>query len=254
MLEAVANVFQFEFRRSLTPPRIAMWCALVAFPSVLLILVRLTPGPKPDELFVSALFILIPEVTCMLALLLWMTPAIQSELESSAWPYLAIRPRGRRAVLIGKYLNAVLWTFATMTVSLSCAIVIADPLHLTKTFIVLFMICSISALAYGTLYALIAVAIPQRAMIMALAYSVVVEGIIGFIPAVINQLTFNFRLRAMFVQWMGWDKIPRGISSVTVTNQHSIVHFLLILVMMAVIAKVTLVILDRRQFVASDEG
>jgi hypothetical protein len=116
------------------------------------------------------------------------------------------------------------------------------------------MICSISALAYGTLYALIAVAIPQRAMIMALAYSVVVEGIIGFIPAVINQLTFNFRLRAMFVQWMGWDKIPRGISSVTVTNQHSIVHFLLILVMMAVIAKVTLVILDRRQFVASDEG
>lgn len=256
MIAAILNVFQFEFRRSLTPGRITLWAALAAFPSGLILLMRLANGnvPVTDDFYIGALFVLIPQLTCMLALLLWMTPAIQSELEASSWPYLAIRPRGRRAVLIGKYLNAVLWTFATMSVSLSAAIVIASPLYLTQTFFVLFAIGTISALSYGTLYALIAVAVPQRAMIMALAYTLVVEYVIGFVPAIINQLTFQFRLRAIFVQWMGWDDIPTGISAVTVSDQHALVHFFWILVMMGAMIATALFILDRRQFVAADDG
>ncbi len=255
MLATIINVFQFEFRRSLTPPRIALWGVLVSFPSLLLLLTRFATYNEIDsDYYVGALFILIPQLTCMLALLLWMTPAIQSELEASSWPYLAVRPRGRRAVLIGKYLIAVLWTFATMTVSLSMAILIADPQYLTKTYIVLFTIGTLSALSYGTMYALIAVAVPQRAMIMALAYTLVVEYVVGFIPAIINQLTFQFRLRAMFVQWMGWDDIPQGLSALTVSDQHSIVHFLSMIVMMGVIIATAFFILDRRQFVASDDS
>lgn len=255
MWEAALNVFQFEFRRSLSPARVSVWLGLAAFPSVLMALMRLTgANTSVDDTFVVVLYFLIPQLTCMLALLLWMSPAIQSELEASSWPYLAVRPRGRRAVLIGKYLNAVLWTFATMSVSLSGAVLIAAPLHPTKTFVVLFTIGTLAACAYGVLYALIAVVIPQRAMIMALAYTIVVEYIVGFIPALINQVTFQFRLRAIFVQWMGWDDIPQGLSAVTVSEQHSVVHILMIFVMMGLIGWVSLFILDRRQFVASDDA
>ena len=46
MLAAAINVFQFEFRRSLTPARIAMWGALAAFPSALILLMRLGSGKR----------------------------------------------------------------------------------------------------------------------------------------------------------------------------------------------------------------
>ena len=255
MLEAVLNVFQFELRRSLTRQRIVLWVLLAVFPSLLLSLMLFDESAGlSDELIIGVLYVLVPQLTCMLSLLLWMTPAIQSELETSAWPYLAVRPRGRRAVVIGKYFNAVLWTIITMGVSLSLAIMVAQPLHLTKTFAVLFAIGTLSAFGYGTLYALIAVIIPQRAMIMSLAYTLVIEYVIGFVPAIINHVTFSFRLRVLFIDWMGWSNMPQGASAIMSSDQHAIVHLFMMLVLMAIFTASTMYILNRREFVASDDG
>ncbi|MFP6674919.1 MAG: hypothetical protein VB878_07550 [Pirellulaceae bacterium] len=255
MLEAVLNVFQFELRRSLTRQRIVLWALLAVFPSLLLSLMLFDESAGlSDELIIGVLYVLVPQLTCMLSLLLWMTPAIQSELETSAWPYLAVRPRGRRAVVIGKYFNAVLWTIITMGVSLSLAIMVAQPLHLTKTFAVLFAIGTLSAFGYGTLYALIAVIIPQRAMIMSLAYTLVIEYVIGFVPAIINHVTFSFRLRVLFVDWMGWSNMPQGAAAIMSSDHHAIVHLFMMLVLMAIFAGSTMFILNKKEFVASDDG
>jgi hypothetical protein len=207
-----------------------------------------------DEFIVGVMYVLIPQLTCMLSLLLWMTPAIQSELEASAWPYLAVRPRGRRAMMIGKYFNAVLWTVVTIGVSLALAILVAQPIHLTKTYAVLFAVGTLAAFGYGTLYALIAVIIPQRAMIMSLAYTLVIEYVVGFVPAMINQVTFSFRLRVLFFKWMGWTNAPRSVSVIMDSEQHAIVHLLMILVLMSVFTGVTLILLGKKEFVASDDG
>ncbi len=37
-------------------------------------------------------------------------PLVHAELEGRTWIYLAVRPRGRVSVLLGKYLTAVAWT------------------------------------------------------------------------------------------------------------------------------------------------
>ena len=46
-------------------------------------------------------------------------------------------------------------------------------------------------------------------MVVAVVYTIVFEGFMGFIPATINQLTVQYRLRSLLVGWMGWtDQLP----------------------------------------------
>jgi hypothetical protein len=42
---------------------------------------------------------------------------------------------------------------------------------------------------------------PRRAMVLAVAYTLIFELVISFIPAVINKLTVQYRLRALLVEW-----------------------------------------------------
>ena len=59
----------------------------------------------PDTVWGLILFGLIPEVITLFGLLLWVTPVVQAELEGRTWIYLAVRPRGRVSMLLGKYLD-----------------------------------------------------------------------------------------------------------------------------------------------------
>jgi ABC-type transport system involved in multi-copper enzyme maturation permease subunit len=75
-------------------------------------------------------------LVCVLMLLLWATPNVHSELEGKTWHFLVVRPGGRIACFLGKYLVAVSVSFATALVSLSgCVLVVEsyggleDPLY-----------------------------------------------------------------------------------------------------------------------------
>ena len=116
----VGAVFLFEWRRSLTVPRMAWWLVLAGFPVFIIGLIRFTvdaasPASRsgvdevPRELWVGFLFALGPMLVTMLGTMLWVTPALSAELERRSWVYLAVRPHGGRAVLLGKYLAAVTW-------------------------------------------------------------------------------------------------------------------------------------------------
>ena len=127
MIHAILSVFAFEYRRSLTYGRLATWLILVLVPVILMGAVKLATtqieggefsrrNPEAQEFIATTLFyffsyILIPQVACMLGLLLWATPSIHSELEGNTWIYLTMRPNGKQAVLFGKYLVAVFWRF-----------------------------------------------------------------------------------------------------------------------------------------------
>ena len=56
---------------------------------------------------------------------LWATPAISAELERRSWVYLAVRPNGGTAVLLGKYLAAVSWVLTAALVGLAIALAIS---------------------------------------------------------------------------------------------------------------------------------
>ncbi|MEM9368835.1 MAG: hypothetical protein AAGD07_22820 [Planctomycetota bacterium] len=208
------DVMLFELRRSFTVGRSALWFVLVAFPVGILtavsMIARLRLGEEYtaallEERFGMAMYFLIPEVTCLLGLLLWATPAISTEVEGQTWVYLAMRSKGRISVLLGKYLTAVTWTLsaAITAVTLSC-VAIGWEIG-SNLWAVLCLLALLSCVAHAALYVVIGAVFYRRTMIAAVTYTMVVEYFVSFIPALVNQITINYRLRGILIQWKDWD-------------------------------------------------
>lgn len=122
-LPAILTVFRFEFTRTAALSRLSFGALLGLFPVALVTTIQYLGGPLHFAIPGSiALFALIPGLTCVLALLLWATPIIHSEIEGRTWPYLAVRPCGKSSILLGKYLAAVVWTVMVAWLSLTLSI------------------------------------------------------------------------------------------------------------------------------------
>ena len=120
-------VMEFELRRAQTVPRVLWWCILAFFPVLIVSLILLIPEARrnvPIEFWASILFGLVPMLISMLGTFLWTTPAVSAELERQSWVYLAVRPHGRTAVLLGKYLAAIAWVLPATLVAASVSVFI----------------------------------------------------------------------------------------------------------------------------------
>ena len=208
VIRGVGAVFRFEWKRSFTVPRMAWWVLLTSFPPALLGLVRLTSGPpssdSPDGT-VIAIYVLCPGVVCMMGVFLWATPAITSELERRSWVYLAVRPHGALCVLIGKYLVAVTWTLPAGMTASALGLWILAPDELLRLMWIQWRLVALSCSAYAAAFTLIGVLFPKRTMVFGVFYALFFEVILAMIPAVVNTLTIQFRLRCLLVRWMDWD-------------------------------------------------
>lgn len=163
----------------------------------------------PPWLWGGVLFGLIPEVITLFGLLLWITPLVHSELEGKTWVFLASRPRGRVSVLVGKYLTGVTWTFLAGLVSTTVCILIARPDDAPRFWCTIMALVAFSCVSYGSMYSLFGVLFRRRAMVIAVAYTLIFEFLVSLIPAVINQLTVQYRLRNLLVTWLDWrDLMP----------------------------------------------
>ncbi len=200
-------VFQFELRRALTAPRLAWWLVLALFPVLIVTLIRFIPKtePLPREPWSVFLFVLIPMLISMLGTFLWTAPAVSAELERQSWTYVAVRPGGRTALLLGKYLAAVVWVLPALLLGLSASIrIAAGELSATDAWRMgsaVGRIALLSCLAYAALYLLLGTLFPKRSMVVAMVYTLVFEFVVSMVPAVINKFTVQFRLRALLMQW-----------------------------------------------------
>lgn len=209
-MSKVAAVFRFEWRRALTVPRIAWWVVLALFPSFIVGLIRFAAEVEiPREAWAVFLFALVPMLVTMLGALLWMAPAVSAELERKSWIYLAVRPYGGVAVLLGKYLAAVTWVLPATLIGLTLAILIAQPDDAWRIWTTIARLACLSCPAYAAAYLVLGVLFPNRAMVFAVAYSLVFELIIAMVPAMINKLSVQYRLRGLLVDWA---EIPVGDS------------------------------------------
>ncbi|MFN7730931.1 MAG: hypothetical protein ACK5OB_03455 [Pirellula sp.] len=201
-------VARYEVVRSLTPWRIALWLAMVVFPVLLVGTVaynlRRSPQLPPDVevAYTMILFVLLPEVVTVLGMLLWATPVVSSELEGQTWIYALVRPGGRRSVLLGKYLVAVLWTASCGVLSVSLALPLTGMDNGFQVWWVLVVLCLLSSIAHGALFAFLGVMFQRRIMVVAFIYAIIVEALLGWIPAVINKFTVAYRLRSLLFQWL----------------------------------------------------
>ncbi len=194
-------------------------------------------------------------VTSLLGLLLWATPVVQAELEGRTWIYVAVRPRGRISVLFGKYLTAVVWTATAAWTSATVCVWIAQPDYALRLWSSLVLIMTAAGFGYGALYSLIGVCIQRRAMVIAVAYTLIFEFLISFVPAVINQFTIQFRLRNLFVNLMDWRPVfPEEVGGAFLGSQPSWLHVLLLVTFTLVLLFAASQVIQRTEYVTADEA
>jgi ABC-type transport system involved in multi-copper enzyme maturation permease subunit len=206
----ILGVVKLEIQRSLTTARILAWLAMATFPVMIASITAWQMSEMQMSLsaeessftFSMMLYVLLPQVVTPLGLLLWATPVVSSELEGQTWIYAVTRANGRRAVLLGKYIVAILWSSSTAIVSAAVAVPITGMPNPLQSWIVISCLVVLSAFAYAALFVLIGTLFQRRAMITAFIYMIGVEAFMSLIPATINQLTVSYRLRSILVHAM----------------------------------------------------
>jgi ABC-type transport system involved in multi-copper enzyme maturation permease subunit len=151
---------------------------------------------------------------------LWATPIVNAEVEGNTWPYLAVRPGGKTRVLVGKYLTAVAWSVLAGWTGLTISLLIAQPDGALHIWIVLAALVLLSSIAYGALFTFIGVVAHKRPMVVAVAYALILEFVVAWIPAMVNQFTVQLRLRTLLAKWTDWENPapPEALAILTDTG------------------------------------
>lgn len=252
----------FEWKRSLTLPRMAWWAVLAGFPVFIIGLIRFTiyqaqpMYPPQRELWIGFLFALIPMLVSMLGTLLWATPAISVELERRSWVYLSVRPHGATAVLLGKYLAAVTWVLPPALIGLTIAVPVSGAVNGWQIWWAMARLVCLSTPAYAAVYLLLGTVLPRRGMVLAVAYSLIFELVISFVPAVINTITVHHRLQALLLEWCGLEIPPEFMSGAVmlIGNTPSWQHVGILLLYPPVLLCVSILVLQHSEFSSSAES
>ena len=199
---------RFEYSRIMTAGRMTWWFVLAGFPILISGLIRLFPLANAPEEFDShqlwsiAIYLLVPCITCAMGVLLSAGPAIATELEQRSWVYLATRPNGIFWLLLGKYLVAIAWATTAAITGLTIAVLFTGQETIFQIWVGMVALCVLSSISYAAAFLLVGAIAPQRAMLFCVVWTAGVEGFISFIPAIINRITVQYRLRALFVDWV----------------------------------------------------
>ena len=254
-LAAIVAVASFQINRLLTPPRLALAAIGAAFPTAVLLAATKARGSALDtDLGAILLYFLVPEAVCMLGLLVTICPVVADELERGTWVHIAVRPGGRRALLLGTWLAAVLWTGVVALVGLLLAVfagVIENGLILLGPFS---MLVCLSCIGRAALFSLPAVIIPKRALVASVGVALVVEYLAGLIPAVVNQLTVSLRLRTLLVRFMDWRRNMPIQLQLLVDDRPPWAQVAAVLILAVVFLTIAVAILEWRQFPPSEES
>ncbi|MCC9602984.1 hypothetical protein LOC67_20750 [Stieleria sp. JC731] len=255
-LLAPLDVMTFELRRSITWGRISIWVVLVAFPTAIitamLMIAKMEMGDRYNaqemiEPFGMAMYFLIPEVSCLLGLLLWAAPAISTEIEGQTWIYLTVRTNGRWAVLVGKYLTAVVWTLASTLTALTISCLIVGPEIANELWWTIAKLSVLSCFSHAALYILIGSVCYRRTMVAAVIYTMVVEVVASFIPAVVNEFTINYRLRGLLTNWMDWKDAQNNAGNIF-GSEPSSTHIMILGVMVAIFLVAAVYRVEKTEF------
>ncbi len=257
-IRATWAVFAFECRRAMRWSRVLVTLGLALFPLAILWLIRHEGGLQTErsEAWSIALFVLVPELVCLLAVLLWVTPLVQAEVEGKTWPYLVVRPAGKAPVLLGKYAAGVFWSMLTALLALTLTLGTLWPTEQAlHAWCVLAGLVALSCNAYGALFALLGIVFLRRGMVFAVAYTVLEFGV-RFIPAVVKQFTVQYHLQSLLVHWMNLNTGERHTQKIIETLfgvEPSWRHVAILVGYAVILPAVAAVILRYRELVAATE-
>ncbi len=158
------------------------------------------PDGKIEGFAMSAfLYVMYPQSLCILASLLYGASLLAGEIEDKTLTYLFTRALPRWKVLLGKYLATASALSVLTTGSMSVAYLLCGLPVGPRVWCALAATITGACFAYTALFCLLGLFVPRRAIPVGLIYTVVVEGFLSIIPAVVNELTVSYYLRSL-----GW--------------------------------------------------
>lgn len=250
----ILAVAGFQLRRLRTPQRLALGLAVAVFPAAVMLAVRRIVGVLDRDFATILLYALVPEAVCMLGLLVTMCPLVADELERGTWQHVAVRPGGRRSLLVGTYLAAVVWTGGVAMLALALTLLAAGVAGGLRLAAVLGGLVLVSCCGRAALFALPAVIVPKRALVASVAAAIMVEYLAGFLPALVNQFTVSLRLRSLLVHWMGWSTSLPPDLRLLVDPQPPLVQLASVAALTVALLGAAGLILSRRQFPPAEES
>ncbi len=206
MLHSIIAIIEFELFRILTVQRLAVALVMSVFPPLMITILSGTGVLLFPEFFICILCGMI----CLLSLLLWATPNVYSELEGKSWTFVTSRPHGRLAILFGKYLIAVAWSFLVSWIGMSLCLIVIDQeilvsnLPKSEIWLYLSMILLLASTVYAAIFSFFGVIVQRRAMVVAVGYFMVVEIAAALIPAVVGKVAMSYHLLCLLIQRVSW--------------------------------------------------
>ena len=256
-MNAVRGIFAvagFQLRRMLSAQRLVVAVCGAAFPAAVVLAARRIACGLDRDFGVMLLYALIPEAVCLLGLLVTMCPVVADELERGTWQHVVVRPGGRRSLLLGTFVAAVIWTASVALLSLGLTLAAAGLPNSARLGGMFVLLVLLSCVGRAALFALPAVIVPKRALVASVGAALVVEYLAGFLPAVVNQVTVSLRLRSLLVEWMGWRRNLPDALRLFVDDQPPAVQVVAVLVLTVTLLTAAAVILSRRQFPPAEES
>lgn len=267
LLRGAKATFVFELRRAMTWNRFLVAFGLALFPPVMLNVIVRTAFVSHSRIaadvtqYSEFAMIFLVALVCILSLLLWATPNVQSELEGKTWNFIAARPRARIASYLGKYFLAVFISMAVSCTALAGSVLVAnryqglqDPLSTLSS---LAMIYGMACLVYAAIFSAIGTIFIKRAMVVAAGFVIGVETFLSVIPAVVNKVTMSFHLRSIGLQWVGYflPYTPKGEYHAVYGQPWPVwIHISFIAIMTVVALTVGMIVITQRQYVTSDQA
>lgn len=265
-LRGAHATFEFEFKRSLTWNRFLVAVGLALFPPVMLNVVVRTAFVSRSQIsadvtqYSEFAMIFLVSMVCVLSLLLWATPNVQSELEGKTWNFIAVRPGARVACFLGKYLVAVAISFAVSATALAGCILVADtyqgledPLRTLRCLLIIY---ALACLVYAAIFSAIGTVFTKRAMVVAAGFMIGAETFLSLIPAVVSKITMSFHLRTIGIEWLGYF-LPGTTESeyyLTFGQPWPVwMHVGCLALMTIVSLLVGMIVITNRQYVTSDQ-
>ena len=145
------------------------------------------------------LFLLYPQVACLLLALFYGSSLLGTELENKTLTYLFTRPVKRWRIITGKYLAIVCVLIPPTAVSLSISWMLMGATSVERILPGVLAGAAGGIIAYNAVFVLLGFIAPKRAMVLALMYGVVFEFILSFVPALVNEFTITYYLRSLVV-------------------------------------------------------
>ncbi len=204
-LNLVKTTADFELRHGVSVRRIAVSGVLTLFPPSMLFLILVNGGPIALDInLVICVFVFL---VGLLALLLWATPNVYSELESRGWIFVSSRSGGRISVLFGKYIAAIVNAWLICLFSVTLCLLIGDSIGsfqqpIARLWFGYLGLITLAVLAYGSIFSFIGVMFQKRAMVIAAVYAMGSDLFLANVPALISKFTVRYYLHGLGLKWL----------------------------------------------------